>query len=592
MDQVQAELAEMRANMAQFIHMMQGVAQGQEELRALVQRQEAAIPPPNQALPEGNPVPDTPAVAIPVNNYAEGEELRGIRVNGQPIAPDVANARVIHAPARNRIPIVDRQEDMFTLLSEDEDILGRNDARDRKVEALAEKIRAMECQNSLGFDVTNMGLVEGLRIPHKFKAPSFDKYNGTSCPRTHVQAYYRKISAYTDDEKMWMYFFQDSLSGASLDWTQLQSLCQKNSESFKEYVQRWRELAARVQTPMLERELTDMFISTLQGVYMDRMGSCPFGSFSDVVICGERTESLIKAGRIHDTGSSSSSKKPFSGAPRRREEETNAVQHRGGVYRANANRDQYRPVAAVTIPAPQPRPQQQRVQQQPQQQQQQQRPFQPRQRLQADRRFDPLPMTYAELLPELLRLGFVELRTMATPTVLPPGYDANVRCDFHSGAPGHHTERCRALQHKVQDLIDAKAINFAPVPNVVNNPMPQHGGHRVNNVEGGEAEDLVVNVEDVQTSLLVVKDRLLKGGVDPGCNEDCLGCSKTANGCDQLRAGIQKLINEGCLQFGRAVKDNGSVSTVTIYFKPSEGRGRGAVSAPTTSSAPVAIPAP
>ncbi|KAI5393221.1 hypothetical protein KIW84_060372 [Lathyrus oleraceus] len=218
MDQVQAELAEMRANMAQFIHMMQGVAQGQEELRALVQRQEAVIPPPNQALPEGNPVPDTPAAAIPVNNYAVGEELRGIRVDGQPIAPDAANARVIHAPARNRFPIVDRQEDLLTMLSEDDDILGRNDARDRKVEALAEKIRAMECQNSLGFDVTNMGLVEGLRIPHKFKAPSFDKYNGTSYPRTHVQAYYRKISAYTDDEKMWMYFFQDSLSGASLDW--------------------------------------------------------------------------------------------------------------------------------------------------------------------------------------------------------------------------------------------------------------------------------------------------------------------------------------------------------------------------------------
>jgi hypothetical protein len=246
---------------------------------------------------------------------------------------------------------------MFTMLSEDDGDVGRIEDRDRKVDALAEKIIAMECQNSLGFDVTNMGLVEGLRIPHKFKAPTFDKYNGTSCPRTHVQAYYRKISAYTDDEKMWMYFFQDSLSGASLDWymelkrdsircwrdlgeafirqykhnmdmapsrTQLQSLCQKNNESFKEYAQRWRELAARVQPPMLERELTDMFIGTLQGVFMDRMGSCPFGSFSDVVICGERTESLIKAGRINDVGSSSS-KKPFSGAPRRREGETNAV---------------------------------------------------------------------------------------------------------------------------------------------------------------------------------------------------------------------------------------------------------------------------
>jgi hypothetical protein len=36
MDQFQAELAEMRTNMTQFMNMMQGVVQGQEELRALV----------------------------------------------------------------------------------------------------------------------------------------------------------------------------------------------------------------------------------------------------------------------------------------------------------------------------------------------------------------------------------------------------------------------------------------------------------------------------------------------------------------------------------------------------------------------------
>ncbi|KAI5420131.1 hypothetical protein KIW84_044063 [Lathyrus oleraceus] len=217
MDQVQAELAEMRANMVQFMHMMQGVAQGQEELRALVQRQEAAIPPVNHALPEGGPINDPATAVVPINNYVVGDELRGIRINGQPIAPETANARVTRAPVRNPAPLVDGQEDMFTLLSEDDEVVGRTDERDRRVDALAERIRAMECQNSLGFDVTNMGLVDGLRIPYKFKAPSFDKYNGTSCPRTHVQAYYSKISVYTDDEKMWMYFFQDSLSGASLD---------------------------------------------------------------------------------------------------------------------------------------------------------------------------------------------------------------------------------------------------------------------------------------------------------------------------------------------------------------------------------------
>ncbi|KAI5444511.1 hypothetical protein KIW84_012951 [Lathyrus oleraceus] len=349
MESFQADLAEIRTNMAQFVSMMQGVVQGQEELQALVQRQETVTPPVGQNLLEGTPVDDA-AVTNPVNNHANGDELHGIRINGQPIITEAANARATRAPVHHPSHLVDKQEDMFTIPSDDDEF-GKAEERDRKVDALAEKIRAMECQNSLGFDVSNMSLVDGLRIPYKFKAPSFDKYNGTSCPRTHLQAYYRKMSAYTDDEKMWMYFFQDNLSGASLDCrTQLQSLFQKTGESFKEYAQRWRELAARVQPPMLERELTDMFIGTLQGVFMDRMGSCPFGSFSDVVICGERTESLIKAGKIQDPGSSSSSsaKKPFSEAPRRREGETNAIcnqRNRG---------QQYRQVAAVTIPATQP----------------------------------------------------------------------------------------------------------------------------------------------------------------------------------------------------------------------------------------------
>ena len=72
MDQVQNELAEMRANMAQFMTMMQGIVQGQEELRALAQRQEAVIPQSNRASPVGVPVHDN--VAAPANDYAVGEE--------------------------------------------------------------------------------------------------------------------------------------------------------------------------------------------------------------------------------------------------------------------------------------------------------------------------------------------------------------------------------------------------------------------------------------------------------------------------------------------------------------------------------------
>ena len=118
--------------MAQFMNMMQGVVQGQEELRALAQRQEAVIPPVSRNSPEGVPINDTAAATIPVNNYVVGDELRGIRINGQPITAKTTNARVAHAPARHPAHLVDRQEDMFTVLSDDDEV-GRTEERDKKL---------------------------------------------------------------------------------------------------------------------------------------------------------------------------------------------------------------------------------------------------------------------------------------------------------------------------------------------------------------------------------------------------------------------------------------------------------------------------
>ena len=83
-----------------------------------------------------------------------------------------------------------------------------------KYELLEEKMRAMEGINVLGsLDSTKLSLVLGLVIPHKFKTPIFDKYNGTKCPSTHLTMYYRKMSAYIDNDKLLIYYFQDSLIG-------------------------------------------------------------------------------------------------------------------------------------------------------------------------------------------------------------------------------------------------------------------------------------------------------------------------------------------------------------------------------------------
>ena len=86
-----------------------------------------------------------------------------------------------------------------------------------KYELLEEKMRAMEGINIPGsLDATELSLISGLVIPHKFKAPTFDKYDGTKCPTTHLIMYCRKMSAYTDNDKLLIYCFQDNLTGVAL----------------------------------------------------------------------------------------------------------------------------------------------------------------------------------------------------------------------------------------------------------------------------------------------------------------------------------------------------------------------------------------
>jgi hypothetical protein len=89
-------------------------------------------------------------------------------------------------------------------------------------------------------------------------------------------------------------------------------MSQKNNEGFKEYAQRWRELAARVQPPLVDREMSDLFMGTLQGPFAERMVGCPVTNFSDIVVARERIESWLKLGKIQGgNASSSGSKKPF-----------------------------------------------------------------------------------------------------------------------------------------------------------------------------------------------------------------------------------------------------------------------------------------
>lgn len=93
--------------------------------------------------------------------------------------------------------------------------------------------------------------------------------------------------------------------------------------------------------------------------------------------------------------------------------------------------------------------------------------------------------------------------------VLPPGYDVNARCEFHSGAPGYSVENCKALKYKVQDLINYNAITFAPNgPNVKNNPMPPPNKSTMNMVEIDNVRILLTCVDELKNSTPCNKERV------------------------------------------------------------------------------------
>lgn len=175
--------------------------------------------------------------------------------------------------------------------------------------------------------------------------------------------YCRKMAAHIQEEKLLIHCFEDSLTGSASQWymqldatyvrkwkdladlflkqykhnldmapdrLHLQRLEKKSTKNFKEYAQRWREMAARIQPPLTDKEMTTMFINTLRSPYYDRMIGNASTNFSDIITIEERIEYGVKYGRIVDTMSESNLKKSI--IPKKKEGEI----HEGQLQLENA----------------------------------------------------------------------------------------------------------------------------------------------------------------------------------------------------------------------------------------------------------------
>jgi hypothetical protein len=71
-----------------------------------------------------------------------------------------------------------------------------------------------------------------------------------------------------------------------------------NKESIREYARRWREVAAQVNPPMLEKEMISLFSNSFKAPYFEYLVRSSAQHFTDLVVIAERIEQAIGLGKI------------------------------------------------------------------------------------------------------------------------------------------------------------------------------------------------------------------------------------------------------------------------------------------------------
>ena len=216
-----------------------------------------------------------------------------------------------------------------------------------------------------------------------------------------------------------------------------------------------------VRPSLTSREKNSMFVDTLPPPYYDMLIVNTFVEFGDLMYSVGRIEDGIKRGRIIDTGASKEERKRF--VP---EEHVQAMF--GEKRRSHATWEEpvksrprlpgYARVPSAGLQSPQRFAQEYNRGSDPS--------FYQSKKIKRTKVYDPLPMSYTELLPVLIQnYGISAIPARPRKPPYPKKYDVNAKCEYHGGIGGHSMENCMALKDKVQLLIDADPVKFERLVN-------------------------------------------------------------------------------------------------------------------------------
>ncbi|XP_050875618.1 uncharacterized protein LOC127079255 [Lathyrus oleraceus] len=192
---VSSELEYLRGNMGQVMEILQVIRAKLDTQTTVVSK----IAGPTIEPQPARTVPTTwPSYGLPPGFTPPVEGAPGFAQSTQHMAPLPTineNHPVVHTFALPLVrahvqPYFEDQQHALDFSEEygerQEDIRGMKE----NFQILEKRLRAMEGDQVFGANAKEMCLVSGLVIPAKFKTPDFDRYEGHSCPKSHLIIYY------------------------------------------------------------------------------------------------------------------------------------------------------------------------------------------------------------------------------------------------------------------------------------------------------------------------------------------------------------------------------------------------------------------
>jgi len=160
----------------------------------------------------------SPVLEDQLTNNPSVSQPQGLSVNI--VTPPVSNQQVmLESQALNANPSAYNAANPQQVVVEVQPTPSKENVQSHQMlQMLEERLRAVEGDSYGIREATELCLVPDVVIPSKFKVLKFDKYKRTSCPKNHLTMYCRKMASHARDDKLLIHFFQDSLTGAALNW--------------------------------------------------------------------------------------------------------------------------------------------------------------------------------------------------------------------------------------------------------------------------------------------------------------------------------------------------------------------------------------